>query len=91
MFNAILVWAFYAINETVKSQCFRSNSLYVGRRIVVLKLQNFVRMDMKNESVWVSVSVPVRVLSRRIRGPLRREVHTSHTITMGPPVGKINC
>ncbi|GBN78534.1 hypothetical protein AVEN_37668-1 [Araneus ventricosus] len=28
---------------------------------------------------------PVRVVSRRIRGPISRQLHTSHTITEAPP------
>ncbi|GBN04850.1 hypothetical protein AVEN_41606-1 [Araneus ventricosus] len=28
---------------------------------------------------------PVRVVSRRIRGPISRQLHTSHTLTEAPP------
>ncbi|GBM64574.1 hypothetical protein AVEN_56548-1 [Araneus ventricosus] len=45
-------------------------------------------MDMK-ECRWsgrmLKYLSPVRVVSRRIRGPISRQLHTPHTITEAPP------
>ncbi|GBL82300.1 hypothetical protein AVEN_252467-1 [Araneus ventricosus] len=51
-------------------------------------------MDM-NECRWsdrmLKYLLPVRVVSRRIRGHISRQLHTSHTITEAPPDLTVPC
>ncbi|GFV98595.1 hypothetical protein TNCV_1452811 [Trichonephila clavipes] len=65
-----------------------SNSGRVGCRIVLLKFPKSVGMHYLHE--WVKVIgqnayAPVKVVSRRIRSPISRQLHTPHTITEPPP------
>ncbi|GFW19118.1 uncharacterized protein TNCV_254451 [Trichonephila clavipes] len=93
IFNHAHIWGFRWIAEVSKfrrvlleSLC--SNSARVGCRIVLLKFPKFV--EMHNGYEWVQVIrqdayVPFRVESRRIRGPISRQLHTPYTIMEPPP------
>ncbi|GBM07192.1 hypothetical protein AVEN_15433-1 [Araneus ventricosus] len=63
-----------------------SNSRHVGCRIVLRNCPNPSECTMDMNECRLSDRMlkylsPVRVVSRRIRGPISRQLHTSHTIT----------
>ncbi|GFX48580.1 hypothetical protein TNCV_584771 [Trichonephila clavipes] len=93
MFNNVHVWRFWWPAEVSK---FRkvlleplcNNSGRVGCRIVLLKFPKSVGMH--NGLEWVQeirqdTYLPVRFVSRHIRGPISPQLQTPHTITQPPP------
>ncbi|GFW26771.1 uncharacterized protein TNCV_2851611 [Trichonephila clavipes] len=94
IFNNAHVWGLWWAAEvskfrTVLLELLCSNSGRVGYRIVLLKLPKSV--GMYNGHEWVQVirqdayvSVTIRIVSRRIRGPISCQLHTPHSIKEPP-------